>query len=449
MKTPARLRLWVVAALAFAVAAGMVWWASDRVRGTVRLPDGREVTVLAVTYGTDHALIEGPFWAKIARRFLSRAKAHQLGLRIYERKFDQPTLIVWTHWRLPSTNEPPRYASVRDRHGVESEPEHVAVDAPVGKTRTAIMAWQFANFPRRQGHFPIRFYERQSGQLQFIGGQLQFLGQADVPNAARVDATTAPAPSPPVTVKQDDVEFTLTMLRSGGEKATNLVRPYIQVAKWTEARFEVREGGRLATNWTVRNLRAVGETGNRFQLFYGAALSTNGDYRVSFPDALWPDESSWRIRGEFAHGSGFVETNRWKFKGLPVARYWSGFTTNVEETAFGVRFISMDIRPTTQFTRYVRGGFRRTTDLTVQFSPESERSHPALVAAVDGQGRELRFSGAEEPIKGRYVVGLEIPTNSTTLDLTFVVHQSREVEFFVKPDWVSTNMASTFLPRGK
>jgi hypothetical protein len=434
VKTPARLRLWVVAALAFALAAGVVWWVSNRVRGTVRLPDGREVTILAVTYGTNHVLIEGPLWAKVARRFVSRPRAHQLGLRIYERKFSEPTLVIWTHWRLPSTNEAPRYASLQDRHGVESEPEHVAIDAPVGKTGTAIMAWQSANFPRQQSEFSIRFYER-------VSGQLQFLGQSHVPNVARVRAPSASAASPPASVKQDDLTFTLSRLRSGGEVATNLIRPFFQVAKWAEARFEVHEEGHLATNWFVRNLRAVGETGNRFQPVYAAVPSTNGDLRVAFPDVLWPDEPGWRIRGEFVRNADFPETNRWMLFSIPAVRNSPPFSKQLSQELPGLRIDAVELRPTTQpvLARPVRGGFRRTTDLTVVHTALAERMHVALIAVTDDLGRGLRFNGGSESMQGRYVVGLEVMTNSTTLDLTFVVHQGREVEFFVKPDWAWTN----------
>ena len=432
----------MVAALTFALAAGVVWWVSNRWRGTVQLPDGRVVTVLAVTYGTNHTLIEGPLWAKAIRRFVSRPRAHQLGLRIYERKFEEPTLLIWTHWRLPSTGEAPRYASLQDRLGIESEPEHVAIDAPVGKTGTAIMAWQFSNFPRRQPRFPLRFYQRESGRLRF-------LGEADVRNPVQAEASRAAAPSPPVTVTADSLQFTLAMLRSGGEVATNLIRPYVQVAPWTEARFEVRDDGRLATNWIVGGLRAFGESGNRFQVVSAPVLSTNGDLRVAFPDVMWPDERGWRIRAEFARNTGFPETNRWMLLTMPVIRNSTGFSRQIAQELPGLRIETVELRPTTQLIRYVRGGFRRTTDLTVLHMPLSERMHIALLAVTDDTGRELRFSGGIDQWKGKYVVGLEVPTNSTTLDLTFVVHQGREVEFFVKPDWEATNVASTFLPGGK
>jgi len=72
-----------------------------------------------------------------------------------------------------------------------------------------------------------------------------------------------------------------------------------------------------------------------------------------------------------------------------------------------------------------------------------------LAAATDNLGRSLRFNGGMDLSRGKYLVGLEVPTNSTTLDLTFVVHQGREVEFFVKPDRLTMNAPSTFLPRGK
>lgn len=420
-------------ALAVVFAAIVVWYQ----RGTVQLPDGRQVTVLSVTYGTNHTWVEGPLWAKAIRTFVSRRKALQYGLRIYEKKSAQPSLTVLTHWRLPSTNQAPHYASLRDRHGVESEPQYAAIDGPVGKTGTAIMAWDFANFPRTQQKFQIRFYEREQGRLRLLGET----SVPNVPNVAQVDAVTTGAP-PPVTVKKDGIEFTLTMLRSGGEVATNLIRSDVQVATWTEARFTVLDQGQRATNWTVERLLANSESGNRLHPLPRATLSIDGDYRVAFPDAVWPDEPAWTISGEFARNSGFIETNRWTLGPIPAIRNTSAFTTNIWHQLNGVRIDQLGLRPASGFIPYVRGGFRRTTDLAVEFTPTSDRSHLALVGVTDNLDRPLRFSRGGEPVEHRYVAGLEVPTNSTTLNLTFVVHESYEVKFLVKPVWVPTGAVS-------
>ena len=212
-------------ALAFAVGAGLLWWWRVIVcEGTVRLADGREVGVLALTYGTNHVFVDGKLWVKLARPLLSPAKASQLGLRIYERATDVPSQMVWTHWRLPLTNPAPRFASVVDRHGVESEPGVAAAEVSVPHSTKAVMAWNLASYPRRQGRIVLRFYERDTAYCPHRVGELA------VRLSGNGASKTWRAPVPPIRVARDGREFTLVALRGGEPMSAELKWPFTFIA---------------------------------------------------------------------------------------------------------------------------------------------------------------------------------------------------------------------------
>src|SRR5262245_53080548 len=94
------------------VAALLVWFCVEFVwTDSVRLSDGREVSLRAVPYGTNHVLVEGPFWARLARRQFPKLIVTGR-VQVHHRTSLLPTCVVWTRWKLPGTNSPPRFASV-------------------------------------------------------------------------------------------------------------------------------------------------------------------------------------------------------------------------------------------------------------------------------------------------------------------------------------------------
>jgi len=428
---PPRLRLprSAIAALAFVAAAALCWWwVAMREGRLVRFPDGREVSVLTVTYGTNHVFVEGPLWARVARRFVSLAKAYRLGLRIYERNTSTPTLMIWTVWRLPSTNRAPRFAAVRDRHGVESEPEVAAVEVPVAKSTGPIMAWNLANYPRRQGEILLRFYERDAAYRPHGVGELP------VRISGRGRAAPWHAPVPPVRIERDGREFALVALRGGEPAPSELKWPYVFIAPWTTALFEVREQGQPNEGWTIKGLELLDATGNHLFISQPRVLWVNGQLATAFPHVLWADEPDWKFVVEFSPTRDFVAEDLCTFQSLPAIRNQGPFTTNCAAVVHGVSFQSLDLRATSQVTRLGRDGYRRTTDLTLIFTSAVQRVRVDLARVRDDRGRELRFGRGWEPWPGKFTTGLEVPIDATSLDLTFAVHPCEFVEFLVRPD---------------
>jgi hypothetical protein len=73
---------WTLAAFAFAAVAGLIaWLILGRSSRTMCLADGREFSVVAVTYGTNHVLEGGPLWSRLIARCGSRSMAYRFGYR--------------------------------------------------------------------------------------------------------------------------------------------------------------------------------------------------------------------------------------------------------------------------------------------------------------------------------------------------------------------------------
>ena len=476
-------------------AAGLLWWSDTLYHGAaVRLADGREVSALAVTYGTNHVFVDGKWWVKLLG-LASPARAFKLGLRIYRRQSSTPTLMVWTNWRPPPKNLgrefAPRFASVCDRHGLESEPEAAAVEAPRSNSSDTLLAWRLVNYPRRQSKVLLRFYERDAAY------RLHRVGQVSVRNGAAGVGPTWRAPGPPVSVWREGRQFSLVGLR-GGLVPSKLSWPLTCVAPWTTALFEVRENGQVSAEWTLKSLEVFGATGNRFAIpqpyvgQVGEQLATSlphielsengpanepwtfdsrevfgpaGNYfalpqpRVgqvsaqlarSFPHVLWADEPDWKLVVEFWRARNFALEDLWTFKSLPAIRRRPPFTTNCQAVVHGVTLQSLDIRATTQIRPHRPDQYRRTTDLTLLFTSALARVHVELARVTDDRGRELRFADGTETWIGnypvRYTVGLEVPLDATWLDLTFGIRQSEVVEFLVNPGLVSYPPAAAISP---
>jgi len=414
----------------FAVAAGALWLLVVGFGDTVRLADGRKVAVVAVTCGTNHVFVDGPIHARLARKFVSRARAFKLGLRIYEQSSRSPSVMVWTRWHLPSSNLAPRFALVRDRNGIESEPIHAAMDAPYREEKMAIMGWRFENYPRRDERFALCFYERNPAY------QPAYVGEIAVRNEMVDRTASEPAPFAPVTAIRNGVEFSLVSLRCGEPPPPGLSNRYNFIAPPTTAWFEVRHDGRIDTNWMIRSVEVFGVTSNRFSLPQPTISETNGRLGLAFSEVMWPDEPSWKMTVEFARIREFGTNGLVTFGPFPAVRLAKPLSTDLKTEVRGIKFETLGIRPTTWYLPFRRSPYLRTTDVTLAYSSPEPTLRVDLARVEDDQGRELRFGNGVDQYRGRYLAGLELLTNTTSIHLTFAVQRSEIVEFMVRPVFV-------------
>ena len=438
---------WTLAAFAFAVAAGLIaWLVLGRGERPVRLADGREFSVVAVTYGTNHVFAQGPPWARLVARYRSRSAAYRFGYRS-SGFFPSavPSVMVWTRWSSGNSNVPPRFASVAGPDGFETEPVNVtSYLEKFPKSNEVSIAWRFENYPRLQKEFTLRFYEY---DLFRVRGRRA--GEVAVRNPARIVKPPPSAPAAPVKATNGVLEVTLNSLRCGGPPPRRPLTAKSAIAPWVTAEFEFRENGQPTTNWTVKRIEAFGTTGNYFSGDRLAVELEEGRRVARFTGAFWQEEMDWKLVVEVAPTRNFPADSLWTLR-LPTRAFLrQSFVTNLQAEVRGLRNSQLAIGPAHVDLRGKAAPERRVAFLRVNYSPVSPDLHVDLASATDDQGRELIIARSLASRPGSCEADMELLFNAELVDLTFAIHHSRKLEFRLRPAFVSTNAPSIFPAPGR
>ena len=458
---------WILAAIAFAVVAGLLAWLIVRQDdGSIRLADGRTFRIVGVTYGTNHVFEQGPPWARLMARYGSKNLADRLGYWVSSSLSLSPSVMVWTRWSAIQSNAPPNHASVVDAHGTEIEPKYATVNLPWRKSQDRLLGWRFENYPRHQKEITVRFYE-----YEMFHVRSHRLSEVTVRNPSPNFITPAPAPSAPITTKDNALECTLVSLHAGEPPPRVPLSARNTIGSWATAEFEFRENGQPPTDWTVKRIDAFSASGNYSSNAQLVVNLVGNLRRVHFSGAFWTNELDWTIRAEVARTRDFLADSWWTIR-LPASSLLRpSFQTNVEAASQGLRYFRLNVDPSN------RNGMKSDTpnssiaSLTVRFMPVAPDVYLDVAHAADEQGRMVEVRDEEwfweiqsqTDGKGRSVgnpfrtppssytrrFDLQMPADTEFVDLTFAIHHSRKLEFRVKPVWVSTNVASSFPPSSK
>jgi len=433
---------WTLASFAFAVVAGLIaWLVLGRGERTVRLADGREFSIVAVTYGTNHVLEGGPPWARLIARYGSRSTANRFGYRssgVYPSL--KPSVMIWTRWSFGNSNVPPRFASVAGANGFETEP----VDARSNQTMASntdrlLVGWQFENYPRLQREFTLRFCE-----YDLFRVRAHREGEVTVRNLAAIAKPPPPAPVAPVKATNGVLESTLTSLRCGGPPPKRPLTARRAIGTWATAEFEFRENGLQTTDWTVKRIEAFGATGNYFSSDRLAVELEEGRRVARFTGAFWQDEPDWKLVAHVAPTRNFpadsLRTTR-----LPTTAFLhESFVTNLQAEARGLRHSRLAVGPAPADFRGKVTPERRVAFLRVDYTPAAPDLYVDIAGATDDQGREVIIARSLASRPGSCEADMELLFNAEFVDLTFAIHHSRKLEFRLRPAFASTNAPSTF-----
>jgi hypothetical protein len=425
-----------LAAFAFAVvAAVMAWLVLGGRERTRRLADGREYSIVAVTYGTKHVIEEGPLWARLIARG-SRAMAYRFGFRSSGAYTSAaPSLMVWTRWAAGHSNMPPRYASLADRHGFETEPIVASANERVWPKHDGVnMAWRFENYSRLQKDLELRFYESDP-----FRSRTWREGALTVRNPAPAAKRRSSAPAAPVKATNGTLEVTLTRLDSGGPPPRRPLTVRGAIAPWVTAEFEFREQGRPTTDWTIKRIDAFGATGNHVVGDRLVVELEEGRRVARFTAAFWKDEPDWSVLVEVTPTRNFPEGTLWTAR-LPARAFLGeALSTNLPAATHGLIQFRLAVGPASFIPGTGAAPERRVTSLKAYFTPSAPDLHVDIARAVDDTGREGRVTPSLMPRTGICEASVELLDGASFVDLTFAVHRSRKVEFRVRPMFVSTN----------
>jgi hypothetical protein len=167
-----RLVWLLVAVVGMAVAAGIGILVAGARRPAQRLTDGSTLTLLAVTYGSKHRLVEGEWWQTLFAPMLPDRLRPQLNRYTSVYTADHPkTLVLWTHQQkmTPASHWDAEIWETRvvasDEHGCRAETGFpTTAGADLGwPSVECYRAWALPAFPRRGRTVGVQIEERAGG----------------------------------------------------------------------------------------------------------------------------------------------------------------------------------------------------------------------------------------------------------------------------------------------
>ena len=428
-----------------AAAAALGWWALHALGpDKVRLPNGKEINLRQLSYGTVDRFVIGKPWQQALGSYLPTNWSAKLKIPVIVWTNDVDTLVCWVETRPLIQFQHTPTVSIVDAEGNESAQVASQRSYQMGEGR--ISGYTIASFPRRSQYFFLRVYvfEGQIGTLMSPGprrpgGHVDF----KIKNPARGPFTNWTAEPLPVTRKIGTDEFTLTAFNSG-LYATGSIAREVSPA-WTELMIDIKSSEQCRYAWRPILVNVSDACGNTAgSQFMGRIVQQSGDRYlqvmsngyICLQGHLWPDEPAWRVRVKFSpdvFGRTCPE-DLWKIKvPVPAGNSFSEIKTNIQLREGSISLLGLSA------ANVAYAGAPACTNPAVWVKVEPP-SHRLILRAADDQRRYVSsrpVNGWPEEIRS---FSLQIAPEAKALDLTFLLYAERVVEFLAKPNWVKTNI---------
>jgi hypothetical protein len=395
---------------------------------TVKLPDGRVLTIQKITFGTEHKLSYGSLWSRLIAPAVPAKWKNKTGARDYIVRTAVPSLMIWGQWEFPpkGANPAPWGVLKADADDAEVRPAGSWVGVPA--KGQLIMAWNAENFPRRAKTFRFEVCE-------FTNGAFKAVAQFDLPNPAR---RKYPVWQPqPLPISRQTNGLTIEIANFG--KGAFLDEPWLSEFGRPLLRtgyvgvVRMRQDGRVLDNWQVNGATVLDATGNRTNPRVPPSPSIRvGEYLI-FGLAreyapLWPSEHAWKLIPQFTRTAGFASNELCFVSGVPVPT--SSIATQIvaDVTANGLTLSGIQLRWTG--TSFSPQRIRQNIELQPLLSETRPDRHIGLFEVTDNHGRHLRHDQSYFNVDGKHF-GIEVLTNSQTLDLTFAIQKPVTIDFTV------------------
>jgi len=420
--------LLILLMLVLAAIAGWWYWMSRP--QVITLKNGLKLTLVGESYGKHHVF-------KGVKGATGRLRGHAT------LDTTNDTLVVWIEAQH-RPNEWPNYQLL------------VYDPANTG----CVGAWQSTgnqiNSTVNLQGFALNAYPRRASKmiLRVVAwgpqGQEAAKGQFIVSNPGpRSFPDWQPDPMPD-TQSDGDLDVTLTKCTYGASQGFMFgnfhTAPGDPLRKSVTVAFHTEQNGNIVTNWQPIQITTSDATGNSIgNNGWSNGRNANGDATMTYQWGLWPNEKAWKLRVEMSRISGFNNDEVWAVSNVPIKKGdWNNLwnynmgrngqnDSPVAETT--LRGIHLKIYPAVQINQgfgmnQTMGGFH------IVASPDlPEGFRMSLVEATNEQGHKLQTFGfgPNGNGNGNYVFQLPDIGKAKSLNLTIAVHQSRFVEFTVKP----------------
>lgn len=418
------------AVLLLGLGAGVMAWRTPSRR--VTLPDGREFTVLAVTFGTKHeCLMDGPAWLRPFVRHLPARWSSRLGLSVARHATPKPSLMVWSAWKpVTPTNQPARLASVADQMGRETEPRYPDVTFYMPRTGL-IMAWTFRHFPRREGTVRFSIFD--------FGPAFQPIRRATLRlnNPARgFAAALRPTPLP---AQVRDGPWTMRLTRfTTSPPAKDTSASVSDFARcWGTAFFQMQRDGQSDTAWTIESMELSDATGNHLAVKPVHRQQMGDEIFWLFAEPLWSGEPAVRVVAEFARARDFPAEETYTTPLLPVP---TGSTTVKIQPGFerhGVTLTTVECESAPATGPRGIGALRITHTLRFNALPPTRGVHLRVLEVRDDSGRAVPWQFEYLTPQGNLVCSLALPPDARRFTARVAISKSRFAEFVITPTVVA------------
>ena len=408
------------------------------------LPNGNRVSIGAVTYGTNHVV--GPPLARMISRFPTRLQVLAttlLGNRatiIQKHATPKPCLVVWLEWQTNSTvTVKPDYsqyftALLADESGFVSGADAHVSFPPWSQALESIA---FEVFPRRAPRLKLCFFQHRQNTNAPCPGEL-FVENPVLSNHPEWEPDPLPA-----TNRAGDLEVTLTRFHTGhGTRTTYRTLPngnsIVEHStqrddgrNYSAANLEMRSLYHTNEIWQIANVEVSDATGNSVK---NSSMSQGSpDQGISFMPSLWPSERAWKLDLEVKRAAGFAPDELFVFHDVSLGEVGQTNRFDWQTNFAGVRvtFFLFSRKPPPP-----EGSWSSDEVSVAKITHGSlpAGTHLDLVSVVTDSGQKVPSVGSQSSGTERSYRFKEIPANARTADFTFAVHQSRKVQFLVKPE---------------
>jgi len=395
------------------------------------LKNGAKLTLVAVTYGKHH-VFKG---VKISG---SRTRGRTT--------LDTPndTVVVWIKTEQKSFQYPNFQLLVYD----PAKTACVGTWQRTGnqiKNGVNIQGFALDAFPRRDRKMILRVVDWGNG-----GGTHLAKGEFVISNPGpRSFPEWQPDPQPD-TQSDGDLDVTLTKCTFGNNQGVIFgnvnTAPGDPARKSVSVSFHTEQNGHVVTNWQPVAVVTSDATGNRSTMnSWSSPRDDDGDAAMTYQWGLWPSEKAWKLRVEMSRSSGFSNNEEWAVSNLPVKNgTWSDLwnynnmgRNRQSDTPFAettLQGLHIKIYPAIRTTDQNWGNGQTPGGIRVAMEPSlPERFRMSLIDLTDENGHRMQPPWGPNGGNGNNVFQLPDIRDAKSLNLTIAVHQSRFVEFTVKP----------------
>jgi hypothetical protein len=427
-----KILLWggIIIPVAAVIAAGIYWKTRPQV---VMLKNGTKLTLVGVTYGKHHAF-----------KGIKSASSRQRGRATLDTTND--TLVVWIEAEFKQNQWPNYQLMVYDSDNTACVAAWQSTGSQ-GGNGVSISGHELDAYPRRDRKMILRV-----AAWGNQGGRQIAKGEFVVNNPGpRSFPDWQPEPLPDAQ-SDGDLSVTLTKCSFGNQRFMGFGNVNVPandpMRKAVSVTFHAEQGGIVASNWQPIAIQTSDATGNHSSMnSWSTGLDENGDPTITYQSGLWPDEKAWKLRVEMSRTSGFSNSELWAVSNVPLKKgswndLWNynyvGGNRHTEDPVAETTLqgVHLKIYPARLLDQNFgmgqkSAGFRISADPNL---PDGFRM--SLAGATDENGHRLPTYGGFGPNgnnQGNYIFQLPDVRNAKSLNLTIAVHQSRFVEFTVKP----------------